>query len=58
MSKLLLVIMAIVLPPLAVGLKAGVGSQFILNVVLTLCVYLPGQLHALWVEGLMPTFTF
>jgi len=49
MNKVLLVIMAIVLPPLAVGLKAGIGSQFILNVILTLFVYLPGQLHALWV---------
>ena len=49
MSKLLLVIIAIVLPPLAVGLKAGFGFQLFLNIVLTLLLYLPGMLHALWI---------
>jgi uncharacterized membrane protein YqaE (UPF0057 family) len=49
MNKLLLVIIAIFLPPLAVGLKAGIGFQLFLNIVLTLLVYLPGLLHALWV---------
>jgi uncharacterized membrane protein YqaE (UPF0057 family) len=49
MNKALLVIIAIVLPPLAVGLKAGIGFQFVLNIVLTLLVYLPGLLHALWI---------
>ena len=49
MNKLLLVIIAIVLPPLAVGLKAGVGLPFVLNIVLTLLLYLPGLLHALWI---------
>jgi uncharacterized membrane protein YqaE (UPF0057 family) len=49
MSKLLLVIIAIVLPPLAVGLKAGIGFHLFLNIVLTLLLYLPGMLHALWI---------
>lgn len=49
MNKLLLVIIAIFLPPLAVGLKAGIGFHLFLNIVLTLLVYLPGLLHALWV---------
>ena len=49
MSKLLLVIIAFLLPPLAVGLKDGIGFQLILNIVLTLLVYVPGLLHALWV---------
>lgn len=49
MNKLLLVIIAIVLPPLAVGLKAGVGFHLFLNIVLTLLVYIPGLLHALWI---------
>ena len=48
-NKLLLVIIAILLPPLAVGLKAGIGGQLFLNILLTLLVYLPGLLHALWV---------
>jgi uncharacterized membrane protein YqaE (UPF0057 family) len=49
MNKLLLVIIAILLPPLAVGLKDGIGVQLLLNIVLTLLVYVPGLLHALWV---------
>jgi uncharacterized membrane protein YqaE (UPF0057 family) len=49
MNKLLLVIIAILLPPLAVGLKAGIGFHLFLNIILTLLVYLPGLLHALWV---------
>ena len=49
MNKLLLVIIAILLPPLAVGLKAGIGFHLFLNIILTLLVYVPGLLHALWV---------
>jgi len=48
-SKLLLVIIAILLPPLAVGLKEGVGAQLILNIVLWILFYIPGLIHALWV---------
>ena len=38
-----------VVAPSAVGLKAGIGFHLFLNIVLTLLVYLPGLLHALWV---------
>ena len=48
-NTLLLVIIAILLPPLAVGLKRGIGGAFILNIVLVLFFYLPGLLHALYV---------
>jgi len=48
-NKLLLVIIAILIPPLAVGLKEGIGGQLILNIILTLLFYLPGLLHALYV---------
>ncbi|MGP1310576.1 MAG: YqaE/Pmp3 family membrane protein [Phycisphaerales bacterium] len=48
-QKLLLVIIAILLQPLAVGLKAGIGGAFILNLILTLIFYIPGMLHALYV---------
>ena len=37
-----------VLPPLAVGVKAGIGFHLFLNTVLTLLLFLPGLLHALW----------
>ena len=49
MSKLLLAIIAVLLPPLAVGLKAGIGFQLLLNIILTLILYLPGLVHALWI---------
>jgi uncharacterized membrane protein YqaE (UPF0057 family) len=48
-NKLLMVIIAILIPPLAVFLKAGLGMTFLLNLILTLLFYLPGLLHALWV---------
>ena len=49
MNKLLLVIIAFLLPPLAVGLKTGIGTPLFLNIILTLLVYVPGLFHALWV---------
>ncbi|MEE4190840.1 MAG: YqaE/Pmp3 family membrane protein [Halieaceae bacterium] len=48
MNKLLLVIIAILLPPLAVFLKNGAGKDLIINIVLCLFFYVPGILHALW----------
>lgn len=48
-SKLLLVIIAILIPPLAVGLKDGIGMSLVINIILTLFLYVPGLLHALWV---------
>ena len=48
-NKLLLCIIAFFLPPLAVGLKTGVGGALILNIVLTLLFWLPGFLHALYI---------
>jgi uncharacterized membrane protein YqaE (UPF0057 family) len=48
-NKLLLVIIAIFIPPLAVGLKEGIGGTLILNIVLTLLFWIPGFLHALYV---------
>lgn len=48
MSKLIQVILAILLPPLAVFFKKGVGMDLLINVVLTLLFFLPGVIHALW----------
>jgi uncharacterized membrane protein YqaE (UPF0057 family) len=48
-NKLLMVIIAILLPPVAVGLKRGIGLALVINIVLCLLFYLPGLLHALWV---------
>lgn len=48
-NTLLLVIVAILLPPLAVGLKGSSAGTVILNIILWLLFYIPGLIHALWV---------
>jgi uncharacterized membrane protein YqaE (UPF0057 family) len=49
MNKLVLIILAIFLPPIAVFLKSGVGKDLLINVLLCLVFYVPGIIHALWV---------
>jgi len=46
---LLLVIIAILLPPVAVGVIRGIGLSLIISIVLWLLFYFPGLFHALWV---------
>ncbi len=48
MNKILLIIIAILLPPLAVFLNNGAGKDLLINIILCLLFYLPGVLHALW----------
>lgn len=48
-NKIIMSMMAIILPPVAVFLKKNFGKDLIINVVLCLFFYLPGILHALWV---------
>jgi uncharacterized membrane protein YqaE (UPF0057 family) len=49
MNPVLLIIIAILLPPLAVFLKEGAGKQFVINLVLTLLLFwLGGIIHAIW----------
>lgn len=48
-NTLLMVIIAILLPPLAVFLKRGFGGSFIINLILCLFFFLPGLIHALYV---------
>lgn len=48
MNKILLIIIAILLPPLAVFLNNGAGKQLLINIVLCLFIFVPGILHALW----------
>ncbi|UTW03039.1 YqaE/Pmp3 family membrane protein [Amphritea atlantica] len=47
-NKLILIILAILLPPIAVFMKTGAGLQLVINIVLCLFFYIPGILHALW----------
>lgn len=43
------VILSIILPPLGVFLQVGLGLHFWINIVLTLCGYIPGIIHAIWI---------
>jgi len=47
-NKIVVIIVSILLPPLAVFLKKGLGQDFVINLILTLLGYLPGVIHALW----------
>ncbi len=49
MDKLLMVLLAILLPPVAVGVKRGLGGSLLLNILLCILFVLPGIIHALWV---------
>ncbi|MCL4137864.1 UNVERIFIED_CONTAM: hypothetical protein GTU68_066184 [Idotea baltica] len=49
MNKIVLVILALLLPPIAVFLKSGAGKDLLINILLCLLFYVPGVLHALWV---------
>jgi uncharacterized membrane protein YqaE (UPF0057 family) len=42
-------ILAILLPPVAVFLTVGLGGQFWINILLTLLGYIPGLVHAVWI---------
>ena len=44
------VVFTIILPPLGVLLGKGFGWAFILNIILTLLGYIPGLIHAFWVQ--------
>ncbi|HEX8549125.1 MAG TPA: YqaE/Pmp3 family membrane protein [Cytophagaceae bacterium] len=47
-NTLLLVIIAILLPPLAVALVDGIGGPFLLSIILTILFWLPGIIYALY----------
>ncbi len=47
--NLLTIILAILIPPLAVGINKGIGGAFLINLILTLIFWLPGVIHAFWV---------
>jgi uncharacterized membrane protein YqaE (UPF0057 family) len=49
MNKVLLIVLAILLPPFAVILKSGVGKDLLINIILCIFFWLPGIIRALWV---------
>ncbi len=48
-NKIVAIIVSILLPPLAVGLKEGLGLSLVINIVLCFLFVIPGVIHALWV---------
>lgn len=48
-NTLLQVIIAILLPPVAVFLKQGAGMQLVISIVLTILFFIPGVIYALLV---------
>ena len=46
--KIVKILLAIFLPPVATFLQVGVSLHFCLNIVLCLCFGIPGIIHALW----------
>lgn len=47
-GKILLVILAIIFPPLAVFLVYGFRGEFWLNLLLLIFFYIPALVHAVW----------
>lgn len=47
-NKLVMILIAFFLPPIAVFMKKGAGQDLIINLVLCLFFYLPGSIHAIW----------
>ncbi|MEQ9617367.1 MAG: YqaE/Pmp3 family membrane protein [Phycisphaerales bacterium] len=43
------ILLTILLPPVGVFLKVGIGLHFWLNILLTILGVLPGQIHGIWV---------
>ncbi|MBR9914585.1 MAG: YqaE/Pmp3 family membrane protein [Algicola sp.] len=48
--SLLTIILSVLLPPVAVLLKHGVGKDFLINILLTLLGWIPGVIHAIIVN--------
>lgn len=46
--KIVKIILAIFLPPVAAFMQVGITTHFWINIVLTICMAVPGMIHALW----------
>ncbi|KAL3430696.1 hypothetical protein BDV09DRAFT_14920 [Aspergillus tetrazonus] len=49
-SMLCLIILTIFIPPLGVFLISGCSVDFLINIMLTILGYLPGHIHAFYLE--------
>ena len=50
MLELLTLVATILLPPLGVAMKKGLSSDFWINLILTLLFFVPGLIHAVYVN--------
>lgn len=48
---ILIILLSILLPPLGVALSRGIGTQFLINILLTILGYVPGLVHAVWLAA-------
>lgn len=48
--NILILIATILIPPLGVALKHGLGGTFLINLILTLILYVPGLIHGIYVN--------
>ncbi|KAI1310006.1 hypothetical protein F5Y03DRAFT_346526 [Xylaria venustula] len=49
-SAVLLVLITILFPPVGVAIVAGVGADLCVNILLTILGYIPGHIHAFYLE--------
>ncbi|GAV47655.1 hypothetical protein ZYGR_0H05010 [Zygosaccharomyces rouxii] len=47
-AKLVNIILAIFLPPVSAFLSSGFGTEFVIDLILTICAFFPGMLFALY----------
>lgn len=50
MMSLITLVATVLLPPLGVALKHGLGKTFLINLILTVILFLPGLLHGIYVN--------
>jgi uncharacterized membrane protein YqaE (UPF0057 family) len=48
MNKIIQVLLAIFLPPVAVFIEKGAGKDSVINILLCFVFFVPGIIHALW----------
>ncbi|KAH9911066.1 uncharacterized protein B0H18DRAFT_893627 [Fomitopsis serialis] len=49
--QVLLFILGTLVPPLAVAARFGIGTDFFINVILTICGYIPGHVHNFYIQN-------
>jgi uncharacterized membrane protein YqaE (UPF0057 family) len=47
--RLISLLCALFLPPIAVLMQSGCGCDLLINIILTLLAFVPGMIHAFWI---------